>query len=321
MKENNDIFNKWLNRLNNSKTQIDGAVSPRQIFSTIWSNITAIFAAFVAISIIGFLLIGMKPDYYRSSALLVPSKDSASNASGLGSIGGVAALAGINIGSGTVSDVDIAIETLKSRDFILNFIENHGLKANIVAAKRWNEDTGKLEYIDSIYVEEAGGQLEFVGNPEFYNDSFVLDEFSKMFSLKQSPDKGFVQLSFVHKSPVVAEFVLDAIIKDINSVMRDRAIAESNKNIKYLEKKISEVAYSELREVFYSLIEEQIKNSMIAETRTDYVFSIIDSPYTPDEAAGPQRILFGLIIGLLAVLLYIAILLIRSYVLPQASSR
>ena len=73
------------------------------------------------------------PDRYRSEVLVAPSAQSnSSGLSGLASqLGGVASLAGVNLGGGGSDKTIEALETLKSKDFLIDFIENafkHGVE-------------------------------------------------------------------------------------------------------------------------------------------------------------------------------------------------
>ena len=85
------------------------------------------------------------PDTYRSTALLEPSDEL--QGGGLSAVasqlGGIASLAGIDI-SNNKSKVYAAIEALKSRVFIYNFIETNDLLVPLFAIKSWDANSNKL---------------------------------------------------------------------------------------------------------------------------------------------------------------------------------
>ena len=86
-----------------------------------------------------------------------------------------------------------------------------------------------------------------------------------------------------------------------NDIMRNRALEESNRNIKFLGEKLSTTSVLEVQRVMYSLIENEAKNHMLASTRTEYAFSTIDPAVTPEERVWPRRSLMvatGAVIGL-----------------------
>ena len=59
--------------------------------------------------------------------------------------GGLASLAGINIGSGAADKTAIGLEILKSRKFISEFIERHDVLVPLMAARGWDSETYNLK--------------------------------------------------------------------------------------------------------------------------------------------------------------------------------
>lgn len=69
-----------------------------------------------------------------------------------GQFGGLASLAGINFGaSGGVDKVKMAIEVMKSRQFTNDFIQNHNILPDLMAAKKWNMSDDSISYDNEIY--------------------------------------------------------------------------------------------------------------------------------------------------------------------------
>ncbi|MCV5264094.1 hypothetical protein OFC55_41165, partial [Escherichia coli] len=77
---------------------------------------------------------------YRADALLSPAESS--NGGGLsklaGQFGGLASLAGVNLGSSDSSQTELAVQVMRSRKFIDSFVKNHDLLVPLMAAKDWN---------------------------------------------------------------------------------------------------------------------------------------------------------------------------------------
>jgi uncharacterized protein involved in exopolysaccharide biosynthesis len=88
-----------------------------------------------------------------------------------------------------------------------------------------------------------------------------------------------------------------------NEVIRNRAAADSRRNIEYLTEQIKQTSSVEVQHAMYSLIESETKNLMLAEKRDDYAFSVIDPAEPPELKASPKRtiiVLSGLVGGLFA---------------------
>ena len=69
----------------------------------------------------------------------------------------------------------------------------------------------------------------------------------------------------------------------------------------------------ELKSLLYNLIQSHTEKKMLAFSRPDYVFKVIDPPVISEEKISPQRILIGLLSSFIGVLLYLLYLLVRNF--------
>ena len=68
-----------------------------------------------------------------------------------------------------------------------------------------------------------------------------------------------------------------------------------------------------MREVFFTIIEEQTKNKMLAEASPDYVFVSVSPSMIPHEKSGPKRALICIVTTLLGGVLGVVITVARHY--------
>ena len=97
--------------------------------------------------------------------------------------------------------------------------------------------------------------------------------------------------------------------------MRERKIKRVEKNIDYLQSQLAKTSMTEMKAVFYNLIEEQTKILMLAEANIDdYVFMTVSKSMIPEQRSYPFRrlivIQFTLIGGMLSVLI---VFLLRAF--------
>ncbi|NMT03838.1 LPS O-antigen length regulator, partial [Vibrio parahaemolyticus] len=90
----------------------DDEIDLRELFKALWKGKWIIVVA-TFIFAIGSVLYSLSlPDIYKSDALLAPAESS--NGGGLskmaGQLGGLAALAGVNLGGGETSQTDLAVQ-------------------------------------------------------------------------------------------------------------------------------------------------------------------------------------------------------------------
>ena len=97
------------------------------------------------------------------------------------------------------------------------------------------------------------------------------------------------------------------MVKLTNATLRDRAIAESNRNLSYLNAQLEKTSVVELRQAIYRLIETEVKSVMIAEGSQEYAFKVIDPAVIPQDKIKPQRglmVFSGFFLGFLFSCLY-----------------
>jgi len=270
--------------------------------------ILATTALFIAASVFYALSL---PNVYKSEVTLVPSSESG----GLnipGQLGGLAALAGVNLGGKGGDKTALAIEILKSREFLGRFIEENDLYIPVMATKGWNRAADKLLINNEIYDENQKMWVREVEEPFQPKPSILetITEFKKLISISQDKMSGMVKLTVEYYSPIIAKNWADALVKQINEEMRNRDSAEAEKSINYLNQQIENTNLSEMRSMLFTLIEEQMKTKMLAHARQEYVLKTIDAAVIAELKSGPKRALivvmaaiFGLVLSMMIVIL------------------
>jgi hypothetical protein len=88
----------------------------------------------------------MIPNVYRADTLLAPNEEqSGGGMAGLAEqYGGLAALAGIDLMSGSDEKTTLGLSILRSRKFFSDFVERHDILVPLMAAKGWDRESGEL---------------------------------------------------------------------------------------------------------------------------------------------------------------------------------
>lgn len=254
-------------------------------------------------------------DTYRSEVLLA-AVGSSSSMNLPGQLGGLAALAGVNLGSLNKNgdNTALALEILKSRDFIGRFVEKHQLLLPLMAAKSWDRATDSLVFDEKIYLAEQQKWVRDVSAPFKPEPSLLeaYDAFMKRFNVVHDKSAGMVRLSISYYSPYLAQQWLTLIVADLNEEMRLLELNQAQRSIDFLSKQIKETNLADVRTTLYSLIEEQTKTLMLANVREEYVFKTVDAAYAPERKAAPKRSLIVVLAALLGGLLSSTLVLFRS---------
>ncbi|CAM3864458.1 Wzz/FepE/Etk N-terminal domain-containing protein [Rheinheimera salexigens] len=292
----------------------DDEIDLRELFSVIWQGkwliiaVTAVFAVaavFYALSL---------PNIYKSEALLAPvTEDSGMKIPG--QLGGLAALAGVNLGGGGGDKTSLALEILKSREFIGRFIQQHDLFVPIMAAKGWNRGTNSLVIDNDIYNSEKQQWVREVKAPFLPKPSLLEthEAFMKLLNVSQDKETGMVKLSVEHLSPFIAKEWVTWLVQAINNEMRERELNEAQNSITYLTSQLENTNVADIRTMLFSLIEEQTKTVMLANVRAEYVLKTVDPAVAAEKKSKPARALIVIIATMLGGLLATFVLLLRHF--------
>lgn len=315
---NNQANIKENNEYVQSHNIADDEIDLRELFSVIWQGKWLIIAITTLFAVASVVYAINQPNIYKSEALLAPAEQEGSGGlAGLaGQFGGLASLAGVNLGGGSSNKAQLAIEVLKSRQFTSDFIQKHNILPDLMAAKTWDMQTNTVVYDSEMYDAQNNKWLREVEAPFKPEPSMqeAFKVFSKIISASTDKESGMVTVSVEHVSPSVAQQWVSWLIEDINKSMKERDVLEAIKSTDFLTQQLEQTRIADIRAVLYKLVEEQTKTIMFAKVRDEYVFKTIDAALVPEEKFKPKRALICVLGVLLGGMLSVMIVLIRHYV-------
>ena len=302
----------------------DNEIDLRGLFIALWKGKWVIIATTFVFAIGSVLYALSLPNIYKADALLAPAESS--NGGGLskmaGQLGGLAALAGVNLGAEEFSQADLAVQVMKSRQFAEAFIDKHDLLIPLMAATDWDLTNNKLILDEELYNPDTAEWLRepngLRGAKPTAQEAFeVLNK--QVLNVNQDKESGLYTVSVKHYSPYVAQQWVNWLIEDINKVMRERTIAETSQNLAYLNAQLQKTAVADMQSTFYKLIEEQTKSLMLAEVQEEFVFKVVDPAVVPEKKDGPKRALICILGTLLGAMFGIVVVLLRFILRKQES--
>lgn len=297
--------------------EYDDEIDLRELFGVLWAGkikIVAITAVFAIASVIYALSV---PNQYKATALLSPAQSSGGGLSGaLGQLGGLASLAGVSVGGGQNSEAQVAQEIMKSWSFIEGFIDSNDLAVEIFAADGWSKGSNELEINDDLYdLSKNEWLIEDNDTGELRPPTSwkLFETFSGKLAVSEDKKSGLVSVSIEYYSPQIAKQWLDMYVAAINAHMQQRQVAKVTTNIEYLQAQIEKTSIAAMQEVFYTIIEEQIKNKMLAEASPNYAFVTVSPSMVPEEKSQPKRALICILGTLLGGMLSVLLVLVMHY--------
>jgi uncharacterized protein involved in exopolysaccharide biosynthesis len=304
----------------------DDEIDLAELWFAIWSGKVLIIAVTFLFAVSSIIYAVNQPNIYKASTLLAPASEQGS-AGGLakmaGQFGGLASLAGINLGGGGTDKTGLALEVLKSRIFIENFITKYQLLVPLIAAKNWDINTNTLLLDEELYNAQTKTWLREVKAPKTAEPSpwQSFKVFTALLSVSSDKTTGMITIAIEHYSPEIAKQWLIWLVAEINNTMREQDKSEAQRSIDFLSEKLQETQLADMQTVFYQLIEEQTKIIMLAEVSPEYVLKTIDPANSPDEKAKPKRALIVVLGTMLGGILSVLVVLVRYFTNSGYSSK
>jgi len=294
----------------------------RELFMILWKGKWWIIGITFLFAVAGVFYALSLPNMYKSEGIYAPAQKQGGTALG-GQLGGLASLAGVSLGGGESNDIDQAMVLMKSWPFLEGAINKHNLKPLIMGVKGWNKTTGELIWIEEIYDPSNNKWLQeppkgMEAEPSSYETYATL---RKMLTVSYEQKASVLNISVEHYSPVVAHEWVGLFIHEINEAFRSRDMAESKKNIDYLEQKISQTSITEMLAVFYSMIESQMKTLMLAEVDDQYLLKQVVEPKVAERKSKPKRFLICVLFIILGGLVSVFFVFVKSFLLCKNEGR
>ena len=215
-------------------------------------------------------------------------------------LGAVAGLLGVGAQGGR-RDVNESLATLRSRVLVADFLKAEG-------------------FLDEVYeifgpeaIESLSEEDRLQAAVSYFQDNILTVAYDTRSSL--------MIVSMTYTDRQIAAKLANDYIAFANEAMRQRAITSARNRIEFLHKAADEAATVDLRQAIYRLIETQVNAEMMAQTKPDYAFLIVDPAVPSGEGAfvRPQRMLLTLIAGIFGSALgFSALLLLGRIHLPGA---
>lgn len=297
----------------------DDEIDLKELFGVLWDGKLIIAAVTGLAAVIAVIVALSMTNIYRSEALLMPT--SGGDAGGLAAkFGGLASLAGVSLGGGGAGDkTTLAIEVIKSRQFLQSFIEKRNVLVPLMAAEGWNRGDDSLEINDDLYDIDTQQWVREVEPPKAPEPSLqeAHEVFTKLISVSQDKESGFVNLAIEHVSPTVAQQWVTWLVEDVNDIIRQQDVAQAERSIAYLKEQIAATSLANLQAGFFELIQQQTETIMLAKASPEYVFRTVDPAVVPEQKSKPKRALICVLGTMLGGMLGVLIVLIRHYAFKE----
>jgi uncharacterized protein involved in exopolysaccharide biosynthesis len=240
----------------------------------LWSGKWLILACITVCGGLGAVYAFNAREWFRAEVVIV-QKESSALPAGLAQLGGLASLAGINIGAGAGS-ADAPVAVLRSKDLAAGFIKDEGL-LTVVLSDYWDSSSGR-------WAKTISGKTPDIRDAVKYFDERVR-------TVTEDKKAGLVTLTIMWTNPDDAARWANLLVSRVNLRLRQKAEVEAQRNIAFLKKELAATDVPQLQQSLSRSLESEMQRLMLAKGNEDFAFKVIDGATTPKYRARPRRMI------------------------------
>ena len=302
-----------MNMKNHSENSNQREINVKEIISILNTGRSRILKIVISSSLIALITSLILVNFYTSETLLYV-KNQSKTPNVLSQYAGLASMAGISLpGSGGGDKALEIIEMIKSRAFLKHLLTFEEILPALIAAKSYDKSTGKINFDRSLYDPIKNNWVDEEGaNKPSYLEAYK--KYLEVILVSHDKLSGFISIKVEHVSPLFAKEFLELVIKEANTLMRERDLEQSSMAIDYLKTELAKTSYVEIKSSINSLIEAQLETQMMARLNNDYILGTIEPPFIPEEKSRPTRALICILGFVFGIVVSISSLFLENYV-------
>jgi uncharacterized protein involved in exopolysaccharide biosynthesis len=272
-----------MNEPQNSLPQAyDDEIDLWALWDTVWSGRWLIIAITSLFAVGGVTYALLAKPSFKAEVVLAPAEKK-SLPGALSQLGGLASLAGVNIGGGGSQE---PLAVLGSRGFMSEFITEQNLMP--VLLKDFDSSDGAPDVRDAVRI------------------------FEKVRSISEDKKTGLTTLSVRWSDPKTAADWANLMVQRLNSRLRSQALAESQRNVDFLQKEIAATSVVSLQQSMGRVLEGEMQKLMLARGNEQFAFKVIDPAIPPKFRDSPKRTLIAIVSTMLGGFLSLLAVFLRK---------
>lgn len=209
--------------------------------------------------------------------------------------GSLGSLAGVALGGGGRQEAE-PLAVLQSRVLTQAYIEKNELLP-ILYPDQWDPVSKKWMVADPDRLPTVWKAYE---------------DFRKIRTVLADSKTGLYTLTITWKDPELAARWANDLVREANNYLRARALAESERNVEYLRGEAAKTDIVQVKTAMYGLIENEVKQAMLARGRDDFALKVIDPAVVPERTSSPRMLVWLLAGGVLGAVLAAITVFVRA---------
>jgi uncharacterized protein involved in exopolysaccharide biosynthesis len=279
----------------NRMREDDEVLDLSALSSKIWQGKWLIIGVTAVFTLSSAVLVLILTSWYRADVVLAPVRATSADdlASPLGSLGGLASLAGISVGSSTSEPLAV----LESRDLAREFIEQQNLLP-VLFARQWDAKLARWTPTDPKDWPDVRDGVKYL--------------IEKIRTVKDDKKSGLVTLTIEWKDAKTAAAWANLFVDRANERIRARALLEAQANVSFLQRELAKTSVVTLQQSIGRLLDTELQKVMLARENKEFAFRVIDRAEVPKYRVWPKRELFVALATLFGGVLSIFLVFLRD---------
>jgi uncharacterized protein involved in exopolysaccharide biosynthesis len=286
----------------NSSETLRDSITLKELLQQLWRRRLLVGAITLALCAAGALFGWLVPKSYKASVVVSPvSNTPGSNLSGGGlsslasQFGGLAALAGISLSGDSRKAESLAV--LQSDDLTMRYIRENNLLP-IIFSRKWDAARQRWRVLDPKDTPTL-----WKGNQAFRK---------RIRTVVTDTKTGLVTFSIEWQDPKLAAKWANDLVALTNDYLRAKAIAESERNIAYLNQEAAKSDVVGVKQAIYSILQTEINKEMLARGSEAYALRILDPATVPEEPSSAKPIVWVMAALLVSLLASLVVAFVRA---------
>jgi uncharacterized protein involved in exopolysaccharide biosynthesis len=194
-----------------------------------------------------------------------------------GQLGGLAALAGVNVGGGSEAE---PLAVLRSRDFARQFIEDYEL-LQVFFEDDWDAEN------EAWLVDDPADAPDIRDAIKYFQENVL--------KVSEERTTGLVTIAVEWTDPDVAATWADVLVRRLNDRLRERALEEAEQNVAYLREEMAKSSLVTMQQSIGQLLQSELQKLMLARGNEEFAFKVVDPAIAPKQRTRPKRSIIAII--------------------------
>ena len=284
----------------------------RELWDTIKKGKFIIFSITILVVLSTFIYVLKLPNSYKSEAILIPTEDK--SGASLGGLGGLAAMAGVNIGSGGSMTPDVAFNSLLSNyDFMKNFILKNGIY-DYYTSDDFDKNYVFAFGIKGIYnLTRANNEVVKNKEDKIYD---LTKKLQQQFSVTADKKSGLITVSYMDNDRFYAPKIVNMFLKDASEYLVENSLKNINNRLRYFQTEMSKVDGFELRQSLSQIISKILQEKVMMKSKRYYQCDLLTPAKVPyiKAKAKPKRALILVVSFITSLILGIFLVFFLNFI-------